>query len=87
MGTWIEAILLAAVGVLCGLTVSWLAFNGWQASTIGANNARMAFQLVVTGDVMLIAGLLGLAIGVIGGALPAIAATRLPLATALRSRG
>ncbi|NDW04650.1 ABC transporter permease [Jiella pacifica] len=87
MGTWIEAILLAAIGVACGLTISWLAFNGWQASTIGANNARMAFQLVVTGDVMLIAGMLGLAIGVIGGALPAIAATRLPLATALRSRG
>lgn len=87
MGTWIEAILLATIGVLCGLTVSWLAFNGWQASTIGANNARMAFQLVVNGNVMLLAGLLGLAIGVIGGALPAIAATRIPLATALRSRG
>jgi putative ABC transport system permease protein len=87
IATWIEAMLLAAVGVFCGLIISWLAFNGWQASTIGANNARMAFQLVVTGDVMLIAGLLGLAIGVVGGALPAIAATRLPLAIALRSRG
>lgn len=87
VGTWIEAMLLAAVGVLCGLALSWLVFNGWQASTIGANNARMAFQLAVTGDVMLTAGLLGLAIGIIGGGLPAIAATRLPLATALRSRG
>lgn len=87
IGTWLEAMLLAAAGVLCGLALSWLAFNGWQASTIGANNARMAFQLTVTGDVMLTAGLLGLAIGVIGGGLPAIAATRLPLATALRSRG
>lgn len=85
--TWIEAVLLAAVGVLFGLALSWLAFNGWQASTIGGNNARMAFQLAVTGDVMLRAGLLGLAIGVVGGALPAIAATRLPLATALRSHG
>jgi putative ABC transport system permease protein len=78
---------LASVGVICGLAVSWLAFNGWQASTVGANNARMAFQLAVTADVMLIAGLLGLAVGLVGGALPAIAATRLPLATALRSRG
>jgi putative ABC transport system permease protein len=87
IGTWIEAILLASIGVMCGLAVSWLAFNGWQASTVGANNARMAFQLVVTGDVMITAGLLGLAVGLLGGALPAIAATRLPLATALRSRG
>jgi putative ABC transport system permease protein len=87
IGTWVEAILLASVGVICGLAVSWLAFNGWQASTVGANNARMAFQLAVTADVMLIAGLLGLAVGLVGGALPAIAATRLPLATALRSRG
>ncbi|WP_320203659.1 ABC transporter permease [Agrobacterium rosae] len=87
IGTWVEAVLLAAVGVVCGLAISWLVFNGWQASTVGVNNARMAFQLVVTGDVMLTAGLLGLAVGLIGGALPAIAATRLPLAAALRSRG
>lgn len=87
IGTWMEAVLLATVGVLCGLAISWMVFNGWQASTIGANNARMAFQLVVTGDVMITAGLLGLAIGVVGGALPAIVATRLPLTTALRTRG
>ncbi len=86
MGTWIEAVVLAAIGVLCGLTISWVVFNGWQASTIGANNARMAFELVITADVMFTAGLLGIAIGIIGGALPAIAATRLLLATALRSR-
>lgn len=87
IGTWIEAILLASVGVMCGLAISWLAFNGWQASTIGANNARLAFQLVVSGDVLFTAGVLGLAVGLVGGALPAIAATRIPLAAALRSRG
>lgn len=85
--TWIEAMMLAAAGAALGIAASWLAFNGWQASTIGANNARLAFQLTVTGDVMLTAGLLGLAIGVIGGALPAFAATRLPLTAALRTRG
>ncbi|MEZ2127938.1 MULTISPECIES: ABC transporter permease [unclassified Sinorhizobium] len=84
--TWIEAIILAAAGAIFGIAASWLAFNGWQASTIGANNARMAFQLSVTGDIMVTAGLLGLAIGIIGGALPAFAATRLPLTAALRAR-
>jgi putative ABC transport system permease protein len=87
LGTWVEAVVLAGAGVILGLLASWLIFNGWQASTIGANNARMAFQLAVTPDVLLTAGLLGLAIGVLGGALPALAATRLPLTAALRARG
>lgn len=87
LGTWVEAVALAGAGALLGLLVSWLIFNGWQASTIGANNARMAFQLAVTPDVLLISGLLGLAIGVLGGALPAATATRLPLTAALRTRG
>ncbi|GES51232.1 membrane protein [Rhizobium sp. NBRC 114257] len=85
LGTWVEAIVLAALGVAFGLLASWLAFNGWQASTVGTNGTRMAFQLSVTGDVMATAGLLGLAIGILGGALPATVASRLPLTAALRS--
>ncbi|MBN9222236.1 MAG: FtsX-like permease family protein [Mesorhizobium sp.] len=85
--TWIEAVLLSLVGAAIGAAVSWLVFNGWQASTLGANNTRMAFQLTVTGSVMLQAGLLGLAIGVVGGTLPAFVATRLPLSAALAGRG
>ncbi|MGO6945972.1 ABC transporter permease [Rhizobium johnstonii] len=85
--TWVEAVALSISGVALGILASWLAFNGWQASTMGANNTKMAFQLDVTTDVALTAGLLGLAIGIIGGALPALAATRLPLTSALRARG
>ena len=84
--TLAEALLLSLVGAAIGIATSWAAFNGWQASTIGANNAHMAFQLSVTADVMATAGLLGLAIGAIGGALPAFAAARLPLTVALRAR-
>lgn len=86
LGTWIEAIVLAGAGGVLGLFASWAIFNGWQASTIGANNTSMAFQLAVTPDVLVTSGLLGLAIGILGGALPAIAATRLPLTAALRAR-
>ncbi|MBP1859982.1 ABC transporter permease [Rhizobium herbae] len=87
LGTWVEAIIIASAGAILGLIASWLAFNGWQASTVGANNARMAFQLAVTTDVMLTAGLLGVAVGMLAGAISAIAATRLPLTAALRAKG
>lgn len=85
--TWVEAVLLSALGAAVGVIGSRLAFDGWQASTMGANNTKMAFQLDVTADVILTAGLLGLAVGVIGGALPALVAARLPLSAALRARG
>jgi putative ABC transport system permease protein len=74
------------MGVTIGLIASWLVFNGWQASTIGANNTSLSFRLTMDGHVMLTAGLLGLAVGVVGGALPAFSSTRLPLAIALRDR-
>lgn len=86
LATWIEAVALALIGIVIGLAASWLVFNGWQASTVGANNASMSFQLTMDGGVMLTAGLLGLAIGILGGAVPAISAARLPLTAALRAR-
>lgn len=86
IATLVEAVALAVLGVTIGLIASWLVFNSWQASTIGANNATLSFQLMMNGHVMLTAGLLGLAIGVVGGALPAFLSTRLPLAAALRDR-
>jgi putative ABC transport system permease protein len=87
LATWFEAVTLAAAGVALGTLASWFAFNGWQASTVGTNNARIGFNLAVTPDVMLTAGLLGLGIGLLGGAIAAIAAIRLPLTAALRARG
>lgn len=87
VATWVEAVALAAIGVAIGLIASWLVFNGWQASTVGVNNASLSFQLTMNDHVMLTSGLLGLAIGIVGGALPALSATRLPLTAALRARG
>lgn len=87
LATWFEAALLAAAGAGVGVLASRLVFEGWRASTIGANDATMAFQLTVTPQVMLTGGMLGLSIGLLGGALPALAASRLPLIAALRARG
>ena len=84
--TWAEALALALIGTLAGLGVSWLVFNGWQASTLGANDTRMAFRLVVDGGVMRSVLAFGLAIGLIGGFFPALSATRIPLIAALRAQ-
>lgn len=86
LATWFEAILLAAIGAAVGVLTSWLIFDGWQASTVGANNTDIGFALTVTPGIMITAGLLSLAIGLVGGAFPALVATRLPLTAALRTR-
>ncbi len=67
IATWVEAIALAVLGVFIGLMASWLMFNGWQASTVGANNTSLSFQLIMDGRVILTAGVVGLSIGAIGG--------------------
>jgi putative ABC transport system permease protein len=84
--TWFEALALALIGTLAGLAASWMVFNGWQASTLGANDTRMVFRLVVDGGVMRTVLLFGLAIGLIGGFFPALSATRIPLIAALRAQ-
>lgn len=84
LAVWIEAICLAGLGTAIGVFGSWLVFNGWHASTSAAGNTRLAFALSVDAHVMLTCGLLGLALGLAGGALPALAAARLPLTQALR---
>lgn len=84
LAVWIEAICLAGLGTALGIFGSWLVFNGWQASTSGTGNTRLSFELSIDSQVMFTCGLLGLALGLAGGALPALAAARLPLHKALR---
>ncbi len=86
LATWFEAIFLAGLGAVIGGITSWLVFDGWQASTMGANNTTVGFALTVTPAIMVTAGMLSLAIGLVGGAFPALIATRLPLTAALRPR-
>ncbi|MBB3998384.1 ABC transporter permease [Aureimonas pseudogalii] len=85
--TFTEAALLSLAGGLLGAVASWGILDGWQASTLGANDTQLAFRLSVTPLAMLQAGTLALLVGCLGGALPAFAATRLPLVSALRGNG
>ena len=80
-----EAFGLAAIGGALGGLVSYLAFNGYQTSTMNFQTfSQVAFAFAVTP--WLLAQGLGYALimGLIGGLLPAVRAARLPIPSALR---
>ncbi|WP_208948378.1 ABC transporter permease [Segnochrobactrum spirostomi] len=83
--TFAEAIALSVAGALFGAVGCALLLDGLNASTLGTGGTAITFQLAVTPGVVLEAGLVALLIGGLGGALPALAATRLPLVEALKA--
>jgi len=84
--TWIEAMILTALGCLSGIAISYLLLNGWSASTMSLDRTQIGFQLILSPPLIGKAAVLALAIGAIGGAVPAIAATRIPLRLAMSGR-
>ena len=85
VSTIFESTLLALAGGLVGGALAYLAFNGFQVSTLNnASFSQVVFNFAVTPD-LLVEGLkVALIIGVIGGFFPAIRAARMPVAQALR---
>lgn len=80
-----ESLALAFVGGAAGATVSYLAFDGFQAATINWQSfSQIAFAFAVTPPLVFNALVLALGIGLFGGLFPAIRAVRLPIAAALR---
>jgi putative ABC transport system permease protein len=80
-----ESFGLAAIGGALGGLVAYLAFNGYQTSTMNFQTfSQVAFAFAVTPP-LLAQGLgYALVMGLIGGLLPAVRAARLPIAAALR---
>jgi len=80
-----ESLALAAFGGLLGGATAYLAFNGYQTSTMNFQTfSQVAFAFAVTRS-LLVQGLsYALVMGLAGGLMPAIRAARLPIATALR---
>ena len=76
----IEALLLAIPGVLIGLGLAALAFNGHGIETAG-----VAFKATVTPSVAAAGVIVALAIGLVGGLPPAIRSASLPVAEALQA--
>ena len=75
-----EALLLSLPGALLGVALAWLLFNGLTASPFG-----MSFQLAVTAPIAAIGICWALAMGLVGGVLPAVRAARVPVTAALRA--
>jgi len=76
----IEGMLLSLPGAFLGALVAWVLFNGNVVDVAG-----LIFKLTVTPHLLQVSILWALAIGLIGGSLPALRAARLPVATALRA--
>jgi len=78
--TLIESILLALPGALLGAAAAWLFFHGMAVSPFG-----FSFRLDVTPRLAEIGIAWALAMGLVGGLLPALRAARVPVTTALRA--
>ena len=81
----LEGLLLAGVGGLCGVAVSWLMFDQYTVSTLGANFSQVVFSISISWPLVLTALRWALLIGFVGALFPAVAAARRPLTTALRT--
>jgi putative ABC transport system permease protein len=80
LATLVESILLALPGALLGAALAWLFFHGMAVSPFG-----FSFHLDVTLRLAEIGITWALAMGLIGGLLPALRAARVPVTTALRA--
>jgi putative ABC transport system permease protein len=80
-----ESMLLAALGGLIGGLAAYAGFNGYQTSTMNFQTfSQVAFAFRVTPALLGLGLIWSLAMGLIGGVMPALRAARLPIATALR---
>jgi len=79
-----EALLISFVGGLVG-SVAVLPLNGLTTSTMNFQTfSSLAFAFKITPDLLVRGIIFALAMGIVGGLLPAIRAANTPVATALR---
>lgn len=80
----VEALLLALLGGVIGAGGSYLVFNGYTASTLNqASFSQVAFDFAVTPELMSLGVTWALALGLVGGLLPAVQAALAPIAGVL----
>lgn len=81
----LESLILALIGGLFGALAAYVLFNNMVVSTLGANFTQVVFRFAVTPALVVDGLVIAVAIGMVGGFLPALRASRLPVTTALRA--
>jgi putative ABC transport system permease protein len=80
-----ESLALGALGGLIGGVAAYLAFNGYQTSTMNFQTfSQVAFAFRVTPELLGTGLAYALIMGLVGGLFPAVRAARLPIPSALR---
>ena len=80
-----ESLALAAIGGAIGGALAYVAFNGYQTSTMNFSTfSQVAFAFQVTPRLLSLGLTYALLMGLIGGLFPALRAARLPIPSALR---
>lgn len=82
----IEAIVLAFIGGVIGALLAWALFDNLSVSTLGQSFTQVVFAFQVSLGLVLAGLVIAVAIGFIGGLLPAIRAARMQVTTALRTQ-
>ena len=81
----LEALFLALVGGLVGASIAYVLFNNLSVSTLGQSFTQVVFSFKITPTLVIRGLIISLIIGMVGGFLPALRATRLPVVDALRA--
>lgn len=81
----IEALILALIGGVLGAAFSYLVFNGFTVATLNPGAfSQVAFDFIVTPELLQLGITWAVVIGFFGGLLPALSAAYIPITTALR---
>lgn len=80
-----ESLALSLVGGAVGGALAYVAFNGFETSTINWQTfSQVAFAFAVTPRLVVMGVVYALLMGLLGGLLPAVKAARMPVVSALR---
>ena len=81
----VESMVLALAGGVLGAFLAWLAFDGYQTSTLNWDTfSQVTFAFNVTPALLVQGAVFAALLGLAGGIFPAIRAARLPITAALR---
>ena len=82
----VEALALALLGGILGAGGAYALFNGYTASTLNQSSfSQVAFDFAVTPGLMSLGVIWAIALGFVGGLLPAVQAAKMPIVQVLRA--